>query len=190
MLRTSCSALLCSLSSFGPIKRIQTTLGNITGHLGLSMALSSSHPPLLHTPLGALPLPCGVTGIWRTTSKPGTDTSIIRHQTEVSTCFLLGVADSPLCLSEDRQSARLTARAPAPRHSWPSSLITPPQEPHGGLTRSRIREGGWENKTAGIPTRLTKMAFPQMPFVILLTSGITIYSLCTKLLPNRTLTKS
>ena len=113
---------------------------------------------------------------WRTTPEPGTDASTIRHQTEVSTCFLQGVADSPLCLSEDRQSARLTARAPAPRHSWPSSLITPPQEPHGGLTRSRIREGGWENKTAGIPTRLTKMAFPQMPFVILLTSGITNYS--------------
>ena len=110
---------------------------------------------------------------WRTTPEPGTDTSIIRHRTEVSPCFLQGVADSPLCLSEDRQSARLTARAPAPRHSWPSSVITPPQEPHGGLTRSRIREGGWENKTAGIPTRLTKMAFSQMPFVILLTSGIT-----------------
>ena len=55
--------LLRGLLSFSPIKIAQTTLGNITGHLGLSMALSSSHPPLLHTPLGALPLPCGVTGI-------------------------------------------------------------------------------------------------------------------------------
>ena len=111
---------------------------------------------------------------WRTTPEPGTDASTIRHQTEVSTCFLQGVADSPLCLSEDRQSARLTARAPAPRHSWPSSLITPPQEPHGGLTRSRIREGGWENKL-GSPTPLDQNGISHVP---LLTSGGTALSYC------------
>ena len=77
--------LVRSLSPFGPVKRKQTTLGIFKGLLGLSMALSSSHPPLLHTPLGALPLLCGVTGIWRTTPEPGADTSTIRHRTEVNT---------------------------------------------------------------------------------------------------------